>query len=151
MKKYEIIKPLKGPIFQLKLFIIVSSLLYIVTFILFIIRNKDADFLLVLSIWITIATLLPLWNLEWWEINEHEIIVRNIFIPIRKCKTEEIKSIKIAKLNYLRDFSIECYIINDYKNKAKKHGYAYNIGYKIPLKVPVNDISKKYLEKYLID
>jgi hypothetical protein len=149
MKKYEIIKPLKGPMFQLKLFIIVSSLLYIVTLILFILRNKDADFLLVLSIWITIATLLPLWNLEWWKINEYEIIVRNIFIPIRKCSIEEIKTIKIRKLNYLRDFCVECYIINDHNNRVKMHGYAYNSGYKIPLKIPVTEISKKYLDKYM--
>jgi hypothetical protein len=149
-QEYEIIKPLesiKGVLIFCSVF---SFGLWIGAIIATVAKNyNDALFLSIFAaMWLLTLPLL-LWNHEWWLINEEEIIVRNIFRIKNRITYDDINMIKTIEVHYAGGFYPLCYIINDTKNRVKAmRGKAYNYQKKLFI-IPVTDISKKYLDKYM--
>ena len=114
-------------------------------------KNDDDTLFLSLCAFVPLLGIpLILINHQWWLINENEIIVRNIFGIKNKITYNDIKMIKIVRVHYISSHFLPCYIINDSKNKIKPmSGTAYNDKKGI-FKIPVTEISKKYLDKYMM-
>ena len=149
-QEYEKIQPLENMI-GVPVFLGVFSLaLWIGAIIATVAKNyNDALFLSILATLVLLAIPYFLWINEWWLINDEEIIVRNIFRIKNRITYDDIKMIKTCEIHFAGGFYPLCYVINDTKNKVKNISQNIYNGKKEIFKIPVTDISKKYLDKYM--